>query len=227
MLQQVPETLIATAIGTAMLPTISALAASDHVQDFHSTIERAIRVLTALTLPVAVVLGIGLGPLLETVFGFGQQGTQVLLWTTRGFLAGLVGHSLMEIASRSFYARKDAITPMLTGGLNLIAYIILGLLLYQPLGPAGISLTDAICFTFQAILLLTILARRLGKPFESKGVLMRASLAGLAGGVVTFAIQLLPMAQKSPLIFGVLSMALGMLLVIPFIWTELRLLLHL
>jgi hypothetical protein len=35
------------------------------------------------------------------------------------------------------------------------------------------------------------------------------------------------MAQTRPLIFGVVSMALGMLLVIPFIWTELRLLLRL
>ncbi|HMN61834.1 MAG TPA: murein biosynthesis integral membrane protein MurJ, partial [Anaerolinea sp.] len=140
MLQQVPETLIGTAIGTAMLPTLSALAAQEDNQDFHAAIQRALRVLVGLTIPIAVVMGVALGPLLEAVFGFGAQGTQVLLWTTRGFLAGLLGHSLMEIASRSFYARQDALTPMLTGAVNLVAYILLGLLLYRPLGPAGISL---------------------------------------------------------------------------------------
>ncbi len=219
--------MIATAIGTAMLPTLSALAKRENNQEFHDTIERALRVLAGLTLPVAVVLGVGLGPLLEAVFGFGAQATQVLLWTTRGFLAGLVGHSLMEIASRSFYARQDALTPMLTGAGNLVAYICLGLLLYKPLGPAGISLTDAICFTGQAVVLLVILARRLGKAFRPDGVLVRTLLAALIGGGAAFAIQLLPAAQSRPVVFSVVSMGLGVLLVIPFLWKELRLLLHL
>jgi putative peptidoglycan lipid II flippase len=227
MIQQVPETLIGTAIGTAMLPTLAELAALEKVEIFHGTLERAVRVLAGLTLPVAAVLGAGLGPLLGVVFDFGPQGTQVLLWTTRGFLAGLVGHSLMEVASRSFYARQDALTPMLAGGVNLIAYIGLGLLLYKPLGPAGISLTDAICFTGQALVLLAILARRLKKPFQPSSTLLRATLAAVVGGGAAFAIQSLPAMQTRPLIAGIAALSVGTALVIPFMWKELRLLVKL
>ncbi len=227
MLQQVPETLIGTAIGTAMLPTLASLAARQEQEAFHGTIERAIRVLAGLTLPVAAVLGAGLGPLLAVVFDFGVEGTNVLLWTTRGFLAGLVGHSLMEIASRSFYARQDALTPMLAGAANLAAYIALGLLLYRPLGPAGISLTDAICFTLQALVLLAILARRLQQPFRPGSSVLRALLAAAVGGGAAFLIQGLPFTQSNPLIGGLAAIGAGGLLALPFIWNELRLLLRL
>ncbi len=227
MLQQVPETLIGTAIGTALLPTLSGMAALDQRAEFHASIDRAIRVLAGLTIPVAAVLGAGLGPLLGVVFDFGPQGTQVLVWITRGFMAGLLGHSLMEVASRSFYARKDALTPLLTGGVNLLAYIGLGLLLYRPLGPAGISLTDAICFTLQALVLLGILARRLQRPFQPGGALLRAVLAAVTGGGAALLIQSIPALQARPLISGLAGLGVGMLLAVPFIWKELRLLLRL
>lgn len=227
MLQQVPETLIGTAIGTAMLPTLAELAARDQSSEFHGTVERALRVLVGLTLPIAAVLGMGLGPLLASVFDFGPQGTQMLLWTTRGFLAGLLGHSLMEVASRSFYARQDALTPLLAGAGNLVAYVGFGLLLYRPLGPAGISLTDAICFTGQAVVLLIILGRRLKQPFNPAGALPRAVLAALLGGGVAFVIQGLPVLSRQPLVAGAAALAAGGLAALPLVWKEARLLLRL
>lgn len=227
MFQQVPETLIGTAIGTALLPTLAGLAAQKELDAFQSTIERAIRVLIGLTIPVAAVLSIGLGPLQAAVFGFGEEGTRLLLWTTRGFLAGLLGHALMEVASRSFYARQDAITPLLTGAGNLAAYIAVGLLLYRPLGPAGISLTDAICFTAQALVLLTLLGRKLEHPFQPGNTIPRALLAALLGGVAALGVQSLSIWQHSPLLGSLAGMAFGMAVAIPLIWQELRLLLRL
>jgi len=227
MFQQVPETLIGTAIGTALLPTLAGLAAQKELDAFQNTVERAIRVLIGLTIPVAAVLSIGLGPLQGAVFGFGEEGTRLLLWTTRGFLAGLLGHALMEVASRSFYARQDALTPLLTGAGNLAAYIAVGLLLYRPLGPAGISLTDAICFTAQALVLLTLLGRKLEHPFQSGNTIPRALLAALLGGGVALGVQSLSIWQHSPLLGSLIGMAFGIAVAIPLIWQELRLLLRL
>ena len=82
MLMQVPETIIGTAIGTAMLPTLSELFSKGENQQFKETVERAVRVLLALTLPVAVIFGAGLRPLLALVFNFDPAGTDLLLWTT-------------------------------------------------------------------------------------------------------------------------------------------------
>lgn len=227
MLQQVPETLIATAIGTAMLPALSELAAKEDRAGFHQTVARAVRVLVGVNLPVAVVLGVGLGPLVSAAFGSGVEDTQVLMWVTRGFLAGLVGHSLMEVAVRSFYARQDARTPLITALANLGAYILLGSLLYRPLGPAGVSLTDAICFTAQPIVLLVFLGRKLKASFYPGGVLVRAALGGCAGGLAVWLIESLPVMQSRPLVGAVIGLGAGGLLILPFIWKELKLLVRL
>ena len=227
MLQQVPETLIGTAIGTALLPALSELAARGEDEEFYGGIMRAVRALVGVMLPVAAVLGVGLGPLMDAAFKFGPEGTAVLMAATRGFMAGLLGHSLMEVASRAFYARQDARTPLLTGGLNLVLYVVLGLLLYRPLGPAGISWTDSICFTSQAVLLLYLLGRRLGRSFWPGGVLLRAVLAALLGGGATMLVLGLPVARAYPLVFGLLGMILGAILALPLVWREAKLLLRL
>jgi putative peptidoglycan lipid II flippase len=224
MLQQVPETLIATAIGTAMLPALSELAAKEDLAGFQQTIARSVRVLAGVTLPIAIVMGIGLGPLVSAVFGSGVKDTQVLMWVTRGFLAGLVGHSLMEVAVRSFYARQDARTPLIAALANVAAYVLLGSLLYRPLGAAGISLTDAICFSGQAVALLYLMGRKLKVSFYPGGVLARAALGGCVGGLAVWLVQSWSIMQSRPLVGAVVGMSVGGLLILPFIWKELKLL---
>ena len=157
MIQQLPETLIGTAIGTALLPTLAEQFARGDREAFQQTIQRAVNLLVAVTLPIAVILSFGLRPAMAFAFGFDPQGTDLLLWVTRGYLVGLTGHCLLEIASRSFYAQQDALTPLIGGIINVLIYIILGRLLFRPLGAAGISFTDAVAFTSQAVFLLFML----------------------------------------------------------------------
>ncbi len=226
MIFQVPETLIGTAIGTALLPTLSEQVAREEREAFRASIERAVRVLVALTLPVAVVLSFGLKPLLALAFGFDAAGTDLLMWVTRAYLAGLVGQSLVEVSVRSFYARQNALTPLAAAGLTLLAYILLGSQLYRLLGAPGISLSDSIAFSGEAVLLLLLLNRRMTGSIKVGGSLLRAFLASaLGGGVVWLVMYLL---DGSPaLVQSGLALAGGGLATLPVIWKELRLLLHL
>ncbi len=102
MIMQAPETVLGTAIGIALLPTLSEMAAREEWDGFQQTVQRAMQALLAISLPLAVVLSLGLPPLLSVVFDFGAEGTQLLTWVSRGFLAGLAGQCLMELAVRSF-----------------------------------------------------------------------------------------------------------------------------
>jgi len=186
-----------------------------------------LRVLVGITLPVASVLGAGIGPLLGLAFDFGPQGTQMLLWVTRGFLLGLAGHSMLEIAARSFYARQDALTPLKTAALNLVVYIALGSVLFRVFGAPGISLTDSLAFTSQALLLLFLLNRRLEERLTAGSTVLRALLAAGLGVLVVMGVMFIPLAARQPVLMTVVALGLGGLLALLPVWKEVRLLLKL
>jgi len=226
MIFQVPETLIGTAIGTALLPTLSEHVALEQREAFQQTVERAVRVLIALTLPVAVILSFGLEPLVELAFGFDAAGTGLLTWVTRAYLAGLLGQSLVEVSARSFYARQNALTPLLASGITLVLYIALGTQMYRVLGAPGISLSDTIVFTAEAALLLILLNRKLVNSIKAGGSLLRAFMAAALSGVVVWLLMGV-LVGTHPLMQSGVAMAAGTVVALPFIWPELRLLLHL
>jgi putative peptidoglycan lipid II flippase len=227
MIQQVPETLIGTAIGTAMLPTLSEFFSKQDQQAFSETISKAVRVILALTLPMAAALALGLKPLLGLAFDFGEQGTSLLAWVTAAFLAGLFGHSLKEVSARSFYARQNAPIPLLTAAGNAVLYALIGSLLYRPLGAPGIALTDSLVFTLEAVVLLLLLRKISRLEIRISSTWLRAALALVVAGGVTWGISALLQGRVSALILGTLPIIAGFFAAAPLVWQELKLLLKL
>lgn len=226
MIQQVPETLVGTAIGTALLPTLSEhFSKGEHVQ-FTQTVSKALRVLLAITLPTAAIMAIGLRPLLVLAFGYDQAGTDLLLWVTRGYLLGLTGHCLLELAARSFYARQNAVIPLLGAILNVTIYIGLGSVLYRSLGGPGISLTDAIAFTCQAVFLIIILFARGERPSAVGATFLRATLAAVLSAAVTLLIMT-TFTGLPAVLSSLIAMVGGAVVMILVVLPEIRLLLRL
>ena len=220
-IQQVPETLIGTALAIALLPTLSEIFARGDKELFGLTINRAVRVILALTIPAAALLAVGLGPVIPAVFGFDTQGSTLVLWATRAYLLGLMGHSLLETAARSFYAQQDARTPLYLAALNAAVYLVVAISLGNWLGVPGIALANTVAFTTEALLLLFILNRRFPGVLGVGKTLLRVTFASLAGAVLSLAVlQLAP----PTLLLALLSMSAGGLLVLPFIWPEIKLL---
>ncbi len=226
MIMQVPETLIGTAIATAMLPSLAEMIAKQEWETFRATIERAVQVLLALTLPMAAILSAGLGPLLALAFGFDVAGTNLLLWVTRGYLLGLFGQSLKEVTVRTFYARQDAITPLWTAGMNLAVYALLASQLYRSIGAAGISLADACAFTAEGLVLLFLFSRRLKDRVQLIPALLRSLAAAVLGGGAAYLLVHLDLPGPR-FLSGLIAMAAGVLVAIPVVWKELRLLVRL
>lgn len=240
MIQQVPETLIGTAIGTALLPTISTLIAEGKKDIFLQTIHRALRVLIALTIPISVILSLSLSPFLNLAFNLGEAGTRLLLAVTQGFLIGLMGHSLLEVASRSFYAQQNARIPLYAAVLNAALYTVFGMVLMKPLGAMGISVGDSLAFTIEALLLLGVLNYRMQRSsmdgnsfwarvkttFSTLNLANKTVLRTLAGSLVIAGIlipfQLFVGKNLGHFLNGTSSMLLGVLIIVPFIWVEIR-----
>ena len=228
MIFQVPETLIGTAIATALLPTLSEHAAQGKWDDFRATVEKGIRILLAVSLPVAAVIAAGLKPLVAAVFGFDDIGTTMLTWTTRIFLLGLAGHTVLEVGVRAFYAKQDAIRPMVASILNTAAFIIFGVVVIRQMpqwGTNGIALVG-MAYTAEAIFVVWWLNRRLeGKSITAGSSFVRGMLAAIVGGVSAYALALyLP---GGAIITALIGIILGGLIALPIIWKEIRLLFNL
>ncbi|MBC8504796.1 MAG: murein biosynthesis integral membrane protein MurJ [Anaerolineales bacterium] len=224
---QVPESLIGTAIGTALLPTISEQIARGETDAFKESLNATVRAILALTIPSTILLFIGARPLVG-ILGFDSAGTELVVWTVRAYMVGLVGHSLLEVAARAYYAQQKAVTPLLTSGATAAVFIILGLLLTPLLGAPGIGLANTLAFTGEAILLLWLVGRKfpawlnIGKP------LLRITLVSVGSGAIVYLlINFIPLDTLSTLmstIVGVGIIGLGGLVVLPFIWPEVKLL---
>jgi len=244
MIQQVPETLIGTALGTTLLPTISELFAKNEITNFKNTLRRSVQVILALSIPAAVLLSAGLAPLLTLAFGWDNSATQTLLWVTRAFLLGLTGHCLIEVASRAFYAQQNAVIPSIASAVNLGLYVLFGALLANRLQATGLGLADSLAFSAQAVLLITVLIwlmkkkagadtstisilRVLFRQGTLNATLMRSLVGSLVGAAATLGLQALLTNFVPPVVGGLLALAGGALVCLPFIFCELKLLLHL
>jgi putative peptidoglycan lipid II flippase len=223
-IMQVPETLIGTAIGIAMLPAISELFARGEKERFAQTVNQIIRVLLALTIPVAGLLAVVLRPLVQTVFGFDAAGTELVVWVTRFYLLGLIGHSLLETAARSFYAQQDATTPLFLAAYNAVAYIVFAIAFSRWIGTPGIALANTLSFTSEALLLLFFLNRRFPGILRVEKTLLRVTLVAIGGMLLAFGLTQLPFPAL-PLALG--ALATGGMVVLPFLLPEIRLLIHL
>lgn len=219
LIMQVPESLIGTALGTALLPSISEQITRKERTRFSSLVNRAVRVLLAFTLPVSLLVAIGVEPLVE-LFGFDPIGSALVVWTARAFLLGLVGHALLEIGARGFYAQQDALTPLLASVLMAATFTLLAVVLSRPFGAPGIALANSIAFSGEALLLLFLLNRKFPGMLKLGRTLPRVIAATLIGGLVAaLLIAFLPMPA---IINAIAALGLGALAVLPFIWPEIK-----
>ena len=223
-IMQVPETLIGTALAIALLPTLSEYFARGERDLFGNTINHSIRILLALTIPAAALLWFALHPLVQTIFDFDPQGTELVVWATRAYLLGLIGHSLLEMSARSFYAQQDARTPLYLAALNAGLYILFAITLSRWMGAVGIALANTIAFTIEAILLLFLLNRRFPGILRVRSTAIRVIIAAICGGLVVFLALLLPLPA---LPLALLALIAGGVVILPFILPEIRLLVKL
>jgi putative peptidoglycan lipid II flippase len=224
-IEQVPETIIGSAMAVAILPSLAAFIDHGDVSKFIATVNRALRIMLALCLPAAVLLGLTVRPLAQRFFGYDAFQLDLLTLCTWAFLAGLVGDTWLEVAVRSFYANLDTRTPLIAAALQVSGFVVLSLILSPAIGLAGIPLAAAITFTTQALVLLHLLNRRFPKLLHVRATLVRATAGAAAAGLVAGSI--LWFAPGAAVLGALTGLGVGTLAAAPFIWPEIRLLMHL
>ncbi|MCB0102798.1 MAG: murein biosynthesis integral membrane protein MurJ [Anaerolineales bacterium] len=227
MIMQVPETILGTAIATAMLPALAELASKRDWSGFSASIERALRVLIALTLPIATVMAAGIHPLVRGVFGFDEQISTLITWTTRAYLATLTGYTVHEIAIRAFYARKEPMIPLYAIGIRLAIFLVVGILgvtYFKSIGSPIIAFAE-IALTVEAIIILGWLSKRTHEPLKTNTAIFKGLIAAVVGGIITYLIALyLP---GGAIVTALIGMVVGGLVALGIVWSEARQLIRL
>lgn len=165
-----PQAIIAQAPAIAALPTFSEQVAKGNLSALRSSFVSTLRGVLFLALPASIGLVLLRGPLVSFLFergAFDVRSSQLVAWALLWYALGLMGHALLEIIVRAFYALKDTRTPVLIGAaamlLNLLfslyfAYLF-GQIGWAPLG--GLALANSLATALESLLLLYILQKRL------------------------------------------------------------------
>jgi putative peptidoglycan lipid II flippase len=191
-IMQIPETLIGTAMGTVIFPTLAALSELGDEAGKRERMSGALRFILIATIPSAVFLilaGQTAISLLERG-EFTAQSTLLVYNALRFYALGVVVHSMLEVVARSFYADKDTWSPLLVsfGGaaVNLVtALAFTGVLSPEPPNPmnvGGLALANTLGITFEVGALLLILRKRWHGIHESQ--LARTTIKTLAASLV-------------------------------------------
>ena len=211
-IMQVPQTLIGTSIATAILPTLSEMFSNQQFDAIKLKIERAARVMLTLTVPIAIIAGMVLLPLIRSFLGLEESATMRVVNVSQVFLLGIVGHSLVELFVRSFYSLQKPRVPLLGSAFTLVVFVILGIVLSPALEAFGIASANTIAYSLQAILLLVLLNKAVTSPFRLGGSLLKSLLAAGVGGAAAYAVISWAPRLAGTLIGAVAAFGVGVIL---------------
>ena len=113
-LMQIPQTLIGTAMGIVIFPTLAALSEVKDLDGKRDAMSGALRFVLVTSIPSAVGLIVLGGPLISLLErgAFDAAASALVYSTLSMFTLGLIVHSALEVIARSFYADKDTLTPL-------------------------------------------------------------------------------------------------------------------
>jgi len=196
-LMLMPQMAIAQSAAIASLPTFSAQVALGRLDEMRSSLASTLRAVLLLAIPASVGLILLRTPLIQVLYqrgAFTARSTNLVAWALLWYAAGLVGHSLVEILSRAFYALHDTRTPVIVGVITMGGNIALSLLfanLFVDIGwlpHGGLALANTLATALESVVLIILMRKRL-KGLEGlfvwKGVgIALLSTALMAGAVV-------------------------------------------
>lgn len=199
-LNQLPLSVIGTALGTAILPQISRFISKGEPDEAAKVQSQAVELSMLLCLPAFLALAVVAQPLVAALFQGGKfTATDALITgnTLAIIVAGLPAYVLVKVITPGFYARQDTATPVKTAAIVLIANVVLNFALIPPFGIYGLAAAIAICSWLNCLMLYWVLRGRghfriepwLWKRIAAQllaGGLMVAALYGVREGLADF-----------------------------------------
>jgi putative peptidoglycan lipid II flippase len=215
--------IIGQSVGTAIFPSLAALAAEGDMPGFKARLAAALRSVLFLALPATAVLVMLGQPLITLLFERQQwsaDSSAATAWALAFFALGIAGHAGLELLSRAFYALSDTRTPVLVAVASLLTNIVLSAVFIQFIGQpgsltrgpfAGLALANSVTTLLEALVLWWLLRRRIGDLNDRRvldGILRTAGATGAL--VVALLVAQAALAERLPAaLYGVMALGIG------------------
>lgn len=128
---ELPLGLIGVAIGTVILPSLSARHAEQDQAKFRSMIDWATKVIMLVGIPASIALFMLSTPIIQALFQRGQftfEDTQMTAMALQCMSAGVISFMLIKVFAPGFYALQDTKTPVRVGLMAVAANAILNVI---------------------------------------------------------------------------------------------------
>ncbi len=204
--QQLPISLFAIAISSALMPPLSRAIKNDQFDEYRSLLMYGMTRTYALLFPgMVAIFVLGLSSI-NLLYGRGQFTSTAVYGTTQCLWAyglGLIPVAFILLLAPAYYSRRDYRTPMIASlisvGVNIFLNMVLIFIFH--LSPIAIAISTSIT----AYVNLWFLLKRLNIDvfYKMKKSFLSVAIASLSAGIVTGAIAYFLFADPSiSLLFG-------------------------
>jgi putative peptidoglycan lipid II flippase len=192
-----PLGIIAVAVGTAVLPTMSSHASGARYEEMTAGAEHALQLVWALCIPATVGLWILAPSLVSSLFERGEFGMTDASMTAdalRAFVVGLLGVASARVLVSIFYALERPRVPVVTGIVALLVNAICDLTTMGPVAPATSAISRVISdlstrWSIAAMGHVLLFARRLLPGFDGGRLARSAAKHCCAAGIMGVAVK--------------------------------------
>ncbi|HLU01674.1 MAG TPA: murein biosynthesis integral membrane protein MurJ [Advenella sp.] len=162
-LMEFPTALLGVALGTVLLPSLSAAHSKQDTQAYSQLLDWGLKLVLLLGLPAALGLALASDALVATLFNYGAfnaADVQQTRLSVMAYAVGLIGILAVKILAPGFYAKQDIRTPVKIAIGVLIFTQIMNLIFVPLIHHAGLALSIGLGATVNALCLLVGLRRK-------------------------------------------------------------------
>lgn len=181
------QAVIAQSVAIAAMPTFSAQHALGRQDEMRFSLASSLRGVILLALPASVGLMVLREPIISLLYQrgeFSERSVQIVAWALLWYAAGMLGHSIMEILTRAFYAQHDTGTPVVIGTAAMLLNVFFSVLfsrMFATIGwmpHGGLALANSLATALEATALFVMMRKRLN-GIEG-GHILRGAIPSLA-----------------------------------------------
>ncbi len=189
-----PFSLFASAIGTAVFPTLAQQFARGEKRAFRDMLSRSVKIISLLSLPSTVIMIVLATPICLLLYGggkFGMQGVNASAYVLQLFALAVLGLGVAQVVNRAFYSLHDTLTPAVVSVCMVLGNFAFSWYLakHSHLQYGSVAVATTITSSVSTLLLIELLRRRMrgigGRTILF--VLLKSLCASLLmGGVIFF-----------------------------------------